>query len=172
MRVRMMLVGILAISGVALAASWQTVAPAGSRFRVSMPGTPETNRAEQRSLVGTVVSETYTVWNGPARFVVDYSQLPDHAVKFAGPDTIFEHAKGGLLKQSLGKPTSFTDITLGSVPGKRLLYDVATQPGRPAMKGEARFYLADNRLYVVDAGVPAGEGEADASRFFSSFTLE
>jgi hypothetical protein len=41
----------------------------------------------------------------------------------AGPDTIYKHAKGALLKKTFSKKVSYTDITISSAKGKKLVYD-------------------------------------------------
>ena len=43
-----------------------------------------------------MTNHLFTATSGKDTFTVDYSDIPH----FAGPDTIYEHAKGALLKQT------------------------------------------------------------------------
>ena len=60
--------------------------------------------------MGTVTNFVFTWSKGDNKLVVDYSELPHFAVDFAGADTIYEHVKGALLKQTLSKPLSYADL--------------------------------------------------------------
>jgi hypothetical protein len=40
------------------------------------------------------------------------------------------------------------------------------------IKNLANLFLVGDRLYVIDAAVPAGESEADAQRFLASVRFE
>ena len=84
---------------------------------------------------------------------------------------IYEQAKSALLEQGRTQTISFTDITIRGHAGKRLVYEIAPDPEGPAETrrcGEAHLFLVDDRLYVIDAAVPAGSGNAAAKRFLSS----
>ncbi len=93
-------------------------------------------------------------------------------LEFAGSGGIYEHAKGALLKTTLSKPVSFTDITLNGVHGKKLVYDTPTKPGHLEMQGEARLFLSGHRLYVADAVVEMEGGKEKMPRYFSSLTIK
>jgi hypothetical protein len=93
-------------------------------------------------------------------------------VSFSGSGTIYEHTKGALLKKTLSKPLSFTDITFNNVKGKKLVYDTPTKPDHPEMHGEARFFLIDDRLYTADAVVEMDGAKEKLDRFFSSLAIK
>jgi hypothetical protein len=77
-----------------------------------------------------------------------------------------------LLKRTLSKAISFTDITLNGVQGKKLIYDTPTKPEHPEMQGEARFFLTGDRLYIADAVVEMDGGDAKLKAFFSSLEIK
>ena len=154
------------------AGSWQPFHSEEGRFSILMPETPKMTQTKQHSVIGTVTNQIFTVWNGHEKFTVDYSDLPHFGVEFAAANTIYDHTKGALLKQTLSKMRSYDDVTLNGLKGKRLVYDTPPRQGHPKMTGEAHFFLIGDRLYVVDSTVPIGDSEANAQRFFASLKIE
>jgi hypothetical protein len=142
-----------------------------ARFSGEMPKEPRQTLKTTDSFVGEVTNYLFTAVDGERHFTVDYSRIPALAIDFAGADTIYDEAKSALMKQSWSRVISFTDITTGGHAGKRLVYQAPPDPGNPKRYGEAHFFVVDDRLYVVDATVPAGDAEADAKRFLSSIRL-
>ena len=151
--------------------AWTTFTSKEGRFSIDMPGEPVKTETHQKSFVGTVTNHLFTAQSGKDTFTVDYSDIPHFALHFAGPDTIYEHAKGALLKQTFSKPTSYTDVTVSGVKGKRLVYDTPTREGHPEMRGDAILVLVDARLYVIDGVVPETEADAKSKRFLSSVKI-
>ena len=139
---------------------------------IDMPGTPEKTLKQSHSFIGDVTTEEYSVDDGIDTYSVEVTELPRFAVRFAGADTIYDHAKGMLLTKTLSKAISFTDVTLDGVNGKRLVYDTPTKPGHAEMQGEARVFLSGDWLYVADAVVEMQGGEPKLERFFSSFAID
>ena len=143
-----------------------------AKFSVEMPTTPAASTLTTGSFIGDVTSHLFTSWEGNAKFTVDYSPIPRFALEFAGADTIYDHARGALLKQTWSKPVSFLDVTVNGRTGKQLQYDTPPIPGKSELSGMASFFLVGERLYVVDAIVPAGASEDDAKRFLASIRFE
>jgi len=150
---------------------WNNFVPDGQGFSVLMPGTPMVKEVHTKSFIGELTTHEYDANDGLDTYSVDFTDLPGFAVSFAGSDTIYEHAKGALLKETLSKGISFTDVTLNGVKGKRLVYDTPTKPDHPEMEGEARFFLFGDRLYGADAVVAMNGGKEKLGRFFSSLAI-
>jgi hypothetical protein len=168
-------VGLTACVGLAAGdgpRAWIAFTSHEGQFSIEMPTEPQLSERHTRSFIGTVSDHIITAWSEDERFTVEYTNLPHVAVLFAGPDTIYDHAKGALLKQTLGKTVSWLDTALGGHEGKRLVYDLPPMPGKPKMYGEAELFLVVDRLYVIDATVPAGAAEARARRFLDSLQIE
>lgn len=151
---------------------WVPFASKQARFSIEMPTQPKATTTTTSSFIGTVTNEIFTSWEGDEKFTVDHSQIPRFALDFAGADTIYDHASAALLKQTWSKQTSFADVTVNGHQGKQLVYDTPPVPGKPEIKGLANLFLVGDRLYVIDAAVPAGESEADAQRFLASVRFE
>lgn len=152
--------------------SWVTFQSTDAGFSVEMPTNPVPSALVTKSFIGDVTSHLFTSWEGNAKFTVDYSKIPGFALRFAGADTIYDHARGALLKQTWSKPVSFVDVTVNGRAGKQLVYDTPPVPGKPELAGLASFFLVGDRLYVADAMVPAGASEADAQRFLASIRFD
>jgi hypothetical protein len=151
--------------------TWRTFTLASQRLSVSMPGTPKSKEVHTKSFIGSITTNEYYVDDDPDSYSIEFTDLPGFAVSFSGPDVIYDHAKGALLKETLSKVISFTDVTLNGVKGKRLVYDTPTKPGHPEMQGEARFFLSGDRLYSADAVVLMADGSEKLERFFSSLEI-
>lgn len=167
------LVAIAALHGSDVRAeeAWTTFAAKEGRFSIDVPSQPVKSETKQKSFIGTVTNHIFTAESGRDRFTVDYSDIPHFALHFAGPETIYEHAKGALLKQTFSKPVSYTDVTVSGEKGKRLVYDTPPVQGHPEMRGDAILVLVGARLYVIDAVVPESEADAKAKRFLSSLEI-
>jgi hypothetical protein len=132
--------------------AWVSFQSEDAGFSIELPTNPTASTLTTSSFIGDVTSHLFTSWEGNVKFTVDYSEIPRFALDFAGAATIYDHARGALLKQ--------------------LLYDTPPVPGKPEMYGAANLFLVGDRLYVADAAVPAGASEADAKRFLESIRFE
>lgn len=173
---RVTLVGMTAMFSSAAQSSenhaWKEFTLDDKSFSISMPGAPKSKEVHNNSFIGDVVTHEYYLDDGLDSYSIEFTDLPGFAVSFSGDATIYEHAKGALLKNTLSKSIAFTDITLNGVHGKKLLYDTPTKPGHPEMQGEARFFMVENRLYTADAVVEMSKGSDKLTRFFSSLEVK
>jgi hypothetical protein len=150
---------------------WKKLQLESQGLSVSMPGTATPKDIHTKSFIGDITTHEYYVDDGRDSYSVEFSDLPGFAVTFSGSEVIYEHAKGALLKKTLSKSISFTEITLNGVKGKRLVYDTPSKADHPEMQGEARFFLFGHRLYIADAVVEKDESQEKLKRFFSSLKI-
>jgi len=127
---------------------------------------------QTKSFIGTITHYLFLSRDRNEVYTVSYSDLPGFALKFAGSNTIYKHAKGSLLLETLGKERSYEDTTLNDLRGKHLVYDMADPKTNVDVRGEAYFFLVDKRLYVIDTNGLLGRNPAHAQRFLSSFRIE
>jgi hypothetical protein len=151
--------------------AWKELDLKSQGLSVLMPGNPKRKEIHNKSFIGDITTHEYYLNDGRDSYSVEYTDIPGFAVAFSGSDTIYEHAKGALLKKTFSKLVSFTDVTLNGVHGKRLVYDTPGKPDHPEMQGEARFFLSGDRLYTADAVVEMVGGEKKMTRFFSSLAI-
>ena len=154
------------------ASDWKEFTLESRGLSVLMPGTPKRKEIHDKTFIGEITTDEYYVEDARDSYSVELTDLPGFAVTFSGSDEIYEHAKGALLKSTLSKSISFSDVTLNGVKGKRLVYDTPTKPAHPEMQGEARFFLVGDRLYIADAVVEMDGGDKKLNRFFSSLEIK
>lgn len=160
-----------AASGEGSQPSWQLFKSETGRFSVEMPATPVETTTHKKSFIGNITSHLFLSKNGNGEYAVAYSDLPGFAVKFASSNTVYSHAKGALLLETLGKEQQYGNTTLNGMRGKHLVYDIPDPQTGMDMRGESYLFLISNRLYVIDANLPIGHMRTDAQRFFSSFQI-
>ena len=168
-------VGVIVAASGAGANEWDYFKSAAGRFSVQVPEAPKASVSEKHSFIGTITNHLFTVLREDhyEKFTVDYSDIPSFAIEFTGADTIIDHAKGALLLTTLSKPVSYTDLNIDGHKGKKLVYDIAPRDGHPKLRGEAVFVVVGDRLYVVDAQLPADQhGSGKAKRFFESLDFD
>jgi len=149
--------------------SWRLFKSEPGRFSVEMLGTPQQTETQTKSFVGTITHHIFLLKDSTGEYTVSYSDLPGFAVKFTGSNTIYSHAKGALLMETLGKEQRYQDTTLNGMHGKHLVYDLPDPQGSVDMRGEAYLFIIGTRLYVIDANVPQGRSQAGIRHFFSTF---
>ncbi len=145
------------------AARWQIFTSARGGFSIVMPGTPELHEKVHRSLVGAIQEHTYSVATGDGDYSIEFSDLPWAAVGLGGPGMIFRRAKEGLLRDNGGTETGFSAIELHEHPGRELSFRI---PGKES--GKARFFLVEQRLYVL---VATASDPGNVQKFLGSFAL-
>ena len=168
-------VGVMVGTSGARADNWDYFKSPAGRFSVRVPETPKATVSEKHSFIGTITNHIFTVLREDhyEKFTVDYSDIPSFAVEFTGADTIIDHAKGALLSTTHAKPISYIDLKVDGHKGKKLVYDVPPRDGHPELRGEAIFVVVGDRLYVVDAQLPADQHkDGGAKRFFESLDFQ
>jgi len=163
-------VGVQSAAGTSVT-PWITFRSESEHLSVLMPGTPQAREKHNNSFVGDITTVEHSVKERLDTYTVDYTTLPGFAISFSGTDGIYDHAKNAVLKDTISKPLSYTDITLSGVKGKKLVYDTPTKPGHPEMQGEARFFLVGKHLYTVDAVVEMKGADKKLAHFFSSLEI-
>lgn len=163
-------VGVRGAAGTSVA-PWITFKSETEHLSVLMPGTPQAREKHNKSFVGDITTVEHSAKEGLDTYTVDYTTLPGFAISFSGTDGIYDHAKNAVLKDTISKPLSYTDITLSGVTGKKLVYDTPTKPGHPEMQGEAQFFLVGKHLYTIDAVVEMKGADKKLAHFFSSLEI-
>lgn len=170
MKIRLGIVAglLLMLCGAAWSATeWVTFSGPEGEFSVQMPEKPQATSSTSQSPVGPIVEHFFTDTEGDTTYTVNYQDLPRIAVLFGGAATIYDNARGGLLKDALGKQTSFTDQQIGGKAGKALTYETGH-----GTVGKAWFLLVGERLYVIAASTPKGQPTDNLDKFLVSFKLE
>ncbi len=151
---------------------WRAFTSAAGGFSVLFPGDPVFSTSTDHTVVGAVVENLYTLEVSGTTFSAEYSDLPGAALFFESDKSLYNDAREGLLKETGAVETAYSDIEINGVRGKELTYDIPSVRDLPALKGRARFFLPEKRLYVLAVTIPASGGEeAAAVRFLDSFRV-
>jgi len=107
--------------------SWHQFKSEEGRFSIQFPTLPAIKTHDQNSIIGHVTNHLFESRSHLGDFSVDYSDLPGFAITFTGNETIYSHATGALLKDTLGKLKSSKDFNY---------------QGHPELAEESLFYPA------------------------------
>lgn len=145
---------------------WKTFRPSDGAFQVALPASPKCSQGLTRTPLGQVTTSIYSCTDKRGTYtVISSEELPGAAIKFSS-NQMLEEARQKLLTQAGAEEVSWN--------GQELSYRAAPnrQKKSPPFQGQARIFLAGNRLFVLDArGNPGQTTQADwAKAFFSSFS--
>jgi hypothetical protein len=156
----------LLFAGPAVAQSWTSVNPDGSRYRVEMPGTPKVRTAPIPVGPGQTVPMTEAeVRLGPVGYVASWVDYPERISRAASAELMLDRVRDG---SSAGNTLrGEKKLTLGRFPGRE--YVVVQANGTNAAM---RTYWVRGRLYqLMVTGGAYIEAQPDTRRFFDSFAL-
>lgn len=134
-------------------------------FRVRMPEPPRLKRETRTTPVGEITARNWSVRTGPASFTVTRVEVPPLALTLQGPEGVLDLATRTVLEKRKGTRPESRPARPYGFPGRELTYRGPAE----APSGRSRMFLAGHRLFVLDAVVPEGSGEAAV--FLDSFEL-
>lgn len=152
--------------------SWHQFKSEEGRFSIQFPTLPAIKTHDQNSIIGHVTNHLFESRSHLGDFSVDYSDLPGFAITFTGNETIYSHATGALLKDTLGKLKSSKDFNYQGHTGKHLIYDIPHASEKPEFDGQAYLLLIDKRLYVINVVAPANTEETQVNHFLNSLLFD
>ncbi len=132
-------------------------------FRAYFPSAPKQINLVEKTFVGKVPHYKFFVKNKTGEWAVDVSMLPEIAMVFSSPSSLYEKAKKALLKDVKAKEISFQRVYLDQLEGRELHYKKPE-----GIEGKVRFFLKDKKLYTVVVEIPKDKSR---QRFFRSFRL-
>jgi serine/threonine protein kinase len=125
-------------------ADWKTVAPRGSNFSVSMPGTPKESKVMQPTKDGEVEMWQYQLNAGNILYAACYFDIAGRLLQPKQIDEVFDGSRDGIVKNVNGKLHEYKKITLDDRPGREL---VVLAPKE--LQTRCRFYLDKQRFFMV-----------------------
>ena len=165
---------VLATAGYVTAeaiASWQPFQPADAAFQLEMPATPTIQSKERGFPPFDFVSTVYTARVGDDAFGLNHTDLPRVALYFRSESSIFDSARSGFLEDSNASEVSFETISFARRDARELIYDIPAHDAVPALRGTARMFFEQNRLYIVWAEVTPDVTPAELERYFGSLRI-
>lgn len=147
------------------AANWhQLVVTEGAQFTIAVPGPPQTyDEVAIETPDGSLDFVGWLASHRDSQFIVAYGEYPTPTPR---PSERLMKLRDRMVTDTGWTLAEDASEPLGSHPGRRFILF------NPAQMITYRFYLVDERLYIL--GVlqePTAEVEAEADRFFESFEL-
>lgn len=158
----------LLLAAHAVADEWQTIAPAGLGFSVSLPATADI-KEEKVDLGGgrTATMRTLQVRASNATYDVTTADYPKGALKSVGEEQVLDNARDGAIANSLGPLLSEAKIDVEGHPARELTVDMTMDH-----VSRTRIFTVEDRLYSIGAIVKTADVKAEhIERFFNSFKL-
>ncbi len=165
---------LIAISGSGRAFAfedWQTFVPVDSRFQLEMPAAPTIQSKERGFPPFDFVSTVYTARIGDDAFGLNHTDLPRVAFYFKSEASIFDGARTGFLEDSNASEVSFEPIAYADRDARELIYDIPATEQAPALRGTARMFFDEHRLYIVWAEVTTAVPGDELDRYFGSLRI-
>ncbi len=128
---------------------WKVLSPSDANATIIVPANAKYSTTNTNSLVGDVVSHTYTGTDDDTTVVLDYTAIPDVAFIFSGDDSLIDQAKSSYLHEMLAKQTDYEKRYYNGVKGKHLGFASPEGPNNPAHEGQAFFFFNGHTLYIV-----------------------
>ena len=151
------------LSHLALAQHDLTVSP----VKASFPDKPVMKTSSESTMVGSVISENYTLNREDYHLALSTSHLPSMALTFRSPDALYRDASEALLREHAGaQQLSYGSTTVGGKSGAEMCFK-----GGNGDHGKARFVLVGEKLVVAEALWKGPASKAEAERFLNSLAL-
>jgi hypothetical protein len=168
------LMSVVLTSG-AVAQQWTEYRPAGARFRVEMPGTPEVH-SDTIPELGSLKLTQAIVEFGDGWFTASYVDVPPDQIKTASANSLLDTARDSTLKwlvsrNGKSKLRSERRLIASGHPARDLVAEVPILESVFVLS--ARFVFNGRQVIAVTFTGPSGtETGADVSRFFDSLALQ
>ncbi|MCW3054515.1 MAG: hypothetical protein JWN14_3685 [Chthonomonadales bacterium] len=146
---------------------WQTFAPEGGDFSVSMPGVPQKETVQANSPFGPVTVNIYSLQTGALDYYVGYTEYPEGKITAANTEALLTQTTESMHKKPNVKFVSEKKMTLNDFPGRDMVLD-----SQAPSQLHQRFFLVKNRMYVFSAEYPPNHDYSkEVDRYLASFKL-
>jgi hypothetical protein len=148
---------------------WQSFDSDVGRFSVEFPGEPEEQSQSISTAVGSIETWTLMVEEQGAGFSVSFADYPQEIIAASETALMLDGARDGAVANISGILLEENEISLDGHPGREIEVEVKEED----VVVRARFYLVENRLYVIQAISETSKvSEDDFVRFLNSFVIE
>ena len=148
---------------------WETFESDTGRFSILFPGAPEKETESVPTTIGTIKTEFFMVEQKDMAYSVNYADYPAEVVAASDTRAMLDGARMGAMANVNGELLSEKEISLGGHPGREIEIEIADED----IIIRARFYLVENRLYVIQALSKESKASSpDIDEFLDSFELK
>ncbi len=143
-------------------------------FSVRMPGDPSPGVQSVPTAVETLTLHTFLWQDASSGYYAGYADYPAALMRGADVKRLLDGARDGAIAMVQGTLIGEQDVTMAGMPARQVAIQ-ASYPGLPqGFVVTARFGMAGNRQYqlqAISAGVPGPAESARIEAFFASFSL-
>ncbi len=156
---------VVAISGLAPAQAWKSIASREAGLQFSVPSQPQTSTRTDKDGGYSVQTRLWISSAGNSNYVVSVSFLPkDVPAKFT--QNMIDGIKSGFLKSTGGTATSDKPATFARITGRQI--EFSTSAG---VKGAIWIVKNLNKVYTFTVAKQDGKFQAGREKFFGSIKL-
>ena len=164
----LLLLALLLLSGCDEAEKeWATFTSEDGGFSILFPGKPEEQIESVSTAIGTIETEFFIVEQKDRAYSLNYADYPKEIIAASDAGSMLDGAGMGAVSNVNGELLDEKEITLDGYPGREIRIEVKEDD----IIIHARFYLVENRLYVVQAVSKSEASTPDIDKFLDSFQL-
>ncbi len=164
----LLLLALLLLSGCDEAEKeWATFEPDDGAFSILFPGKPEEQTESVSTAIGDIETQFFIAEQKDRAYSVNYADYPREIIIVSDAEAMLDGAGMGAVSNVDGELLDEKEITLDGYPGREIEIEVKEDD----IIVRARFYLVENRLYVVQAVSKSKASAPDIDKFLDSFQL-
>lgn len=147
---------------------WATFESEEGRFSILFPGEPKEQTESVSTAIGTIETEFFMVEQKDMAYSLNYADYPADIVAASDAGMMLNGARMGAVSNVNGELLDEKEITLDGYPGREIRIEIDEDD----IIVRARFYLVENRLYVVQALSKKSKASSEEiDEFLDSFEL-
>ncbi len=155
-------------------ARWKLFTSPDGGFSVRMPGDPSPGVQSVPTAAGTLTLHTFLWQDETSAFYAGYADYPPALVQGANVKRLLDGARDGAIAMVHGTLIGEQDVTMAGMPARQVVIQASYPASLQTITVTARFGMAGNRQYqlqALSAGVPGPAESARIEAFFASFSL-
>jgi hypothetical protein len=142
-----LLLALVLLGGCGGTKGWATFESEDGRFSILFPGKPEEQTESVSTVIGTIETEFFMVEQRDMAYSLNYADYPAEVVTASDVGMMLDGARMGAVANVNGELLDEKEITLDGYPGREIKVEVEEDD----IIVRACFYLAENRLYAIQA---------------------
>lgn len=147
---------------------WQQFESGEGRFAATFPGKPDVQVQSVPTAAGPISTKFFIVDKGKYCFSINYADYSQEIMDACDPELMLEGAQEGATQAVRGVLLESKEISLDGHPGREAKVELPAKDGIVRV----RFYLVNNRMYVVQALTFKSNASApELTKFLDSFQL-
>lgn len=161
---------LLALGGCGESKEWQRFESEEGQFSILFPGKPEQNTSLTPTLEGDIETKSFIAEQGGVDYSVFFEDYPLYIIE-SDPAALLDEAIRTYVDSINARARMKKEITLDGYPGREFRFETLEEGMIVIIR--ARYYLVENRVYVLAALSSAPDSYSpEIDMFMDSFELE